>query len=67
MSISLLQARKILGKGSDKLSDPELQTLLNQLFGISEIIAELLIEKHVSKNQPMGVDAPNEGRENNHE
>lgn len=51
--VSLSQARKLLGDSSKKMSDPEVQKLLDQLYGLAEIISEAVSIK--GSNKQLGV------------
>lgn len=50
MSLSVNQARKILGKYSHNLSDPVIQDLLNQFYSLAEVISNNVSFNGSNKN-----------------
>lgn len=51
MAISLSQARKILGKEARSLTDPELEDLLNQMYGAAELAVQVVYLRGSNKEQ----------------
>jgi len=62
MSVSVTKARKILGKNTRSMSDPEVQDLINQFYGLAEIIAEMVTSG--SNMSTMGIEANRRKEEN---
>ncbi len=61
MAVSIVKARKLIGKTYKKMSDPEVQDLVNQFYGLAEIIASVVS----GSNRPhMGVEPPMDKEEN---
>lgn len=55
MAISLLQSKKILGKTSYQFSDSDLEHLMGQMYGLAEIITEIVYQGG-SKQTTKGLD-----------
>lgn len=51
--MTIAQARKILGKSSEKFSDSEIESLINQFTSIAEVVCSII----GSKNLTMGIEA----------
>lgn len=63
MSLTTKTARKILGKQANSMSDPEVQSLVNQLYGLAEIIASMVSTSGSNKQQKV-IDSPKERAQN---
>lgn len=53
--MTVTQARKILGKEALRKSDEDIQKVLNQFYGLAEIVANTIIERG-SKNKSKGIE-----------
>jgi hypothetical protein len=42
MALSITSARKIIGKEAKSLTDPDVQLLLDQFYGLAEIISNMV-------------------------
>jgi hypothetical protein len=49
MPITVNRARKLLGKTSKKFSDNDIGLLINQFYGIAEIVSEMVGSKKTTK------------------
>ena len=59
--MTIIYARKLLGSTSRSMSDPQVQDLLNQFYGLAEIIAGIV---NGSKNINRGIE-PNPRKADN--
>lgn len=50
--MTIERARKILGKSSKKFSDDDIELLINQFYGIAEIMSNMV----GSKKTPKGIE-----------
>lgn len=62
--MTILQVRKILGKKYDKYSDEELTVLLNQLYGLAEIVLAQAISLSGSNKQLKVIDCKKGNKDN---
>lgn len=53
--ITVKQARRLLGTPNSKISDQDVQSLLNQFYELAEVVAETVITRG-SKNKSKGIE-----------
>ncbi len=52
--MTIIEARKTLGKTSEKFSDEEIQTLINQFSQIAEIVTSIVGSKQTTRGIERG-------------
>lgn len=62
-NMTINQARKLTGSYLKNLSDEQVQDLLNQVYGLAEIVADLGILRGSNKSNGV-IDSSNKGKQN---